>query len=50
MDTPKFEANLTIDQLRYQKDQLGTLRVAVNNYTANAYEVNVALAGCMNCG
>lgn len=45
MDTPKFEANLTIDQLRYQKDQLGTLRVAVNNNTANAYEVNVALAG-----
>jgi len=43
--TPKFNANLTIDQLRYQKDQLGTLRVAVNNNTANAYEVNVALAG-----
>ena len=43
--TPKFEANLTIDQLRYQKDQLGTLRVAVNNNTENAFEVNVALAG-----
>ena len=42
---PKFEANLTIDQLRYQKDQLGTLRVAVNNNTANAFEVNVALSG-----
>ncbi|MFC4141153.1 translocation/assembly module TamB domain-containing protein [Pedobacter mendelii] len=43
--TPKFEANLTIDQLRYQKDQLGTLRLAVNNNTANAFEVNVALTG-----
>ncbi|MCZ4242483.1 translocation/assembly module TamB domain-containing protein [Pedobacter punctiformis] len=43
--TPKFEANLTVDQLRYQKDQLGTLRVAVNNNTANAFEVNVALSG-----
>ncbi|WP_131536067.1 translocation/assembly module TamB domain-containing protein [Pedobacter nototheniae] len=42
---PKFEANLTIDQLRYQKDQLGTLRVAVNNNTSNAFEVNVALSG-----
>jgi hypothetical protein len=41
----KFEANLTIDQLRYQKDQLGTLRLAVNNDTQNAYEVNVALSG-----
>jgi len=45
MDTPKFEANLTIDQLRYQKDQLGTLRVAVNNNTDNAFDVNVALSG-----
>ena len=41
----KFEANLTIDQLRYQKDQLGTLRLAVNNDTQNAFEVNVALTG-----
>ena len=43
--TPKFEANLTIDQLRYQKDQLGTLRVAVNNNTNDAFEVNVGLTG-----
>jgi len=43
--TPKFEANLTIDQLRYQKDELGTLRLAVNNNTENAFEVNVALTG-----
>lgn len=45
MVTPKFEANMTIDQLRYQKDQLGTLRVAVNNNTADAFETNIALTG-----
>lgn len=44
-DSPKFEANLTVEKLRYQKDQLGTLRLAVNNNTANAYDVNVALSG-----
>jgi hypothetical protein len=43
--TPKFEANLTVDQLRYQKDMLGTLRIAVNNNTENAYETNIALSG-----
>ncbi|MEJ2881339.1 translocation/assembly module TamB domain-containing protein [Pedobacter sp. GR22-6] len=43
--TPKIEANLTIDRLRYQKDELGTLRVAVNNNTENAFEVNVGLSG-----
>jgi hypothetical protein len=45
MATPKFEANMTIDQLRYQRDQLGTLRVAVNNNTADAFETNIALTG-----
>lgn len=45
MGNPKFEANLTIDQLRYQKDQLGTLRVAVNNNTENAFETNISLSG-----
>jgi hypothetical protein len=43
--SPKFEANLTIDQLRYQKDMLGTLRIAVNNNTENAFETNIALSG-----
>jgi hypothetical protein len=43
--SPKFEANLTIERLRYQKDQLGTLRVAVNNNTENAFETNIALTG-----
>jgi len=45
MDNPKFEANLTVDRLRYQKDQLGTLRIAVNNNTENAFETNIALTG-----
>ncbi|MDO7743761.1 MAG: translocation/assembly module TamB, partial [Pedobacter sp.] len=45
MGSPKFEANMTIDRLRYQKDQLGTLRVAVNNNTADAFETNIALTG-----
>lgn len=43
--SPKFEANLSIDQLRYQKDMLGTLRITVNNNTENAYETNIALSG-----
>lgn len=43
--SPKFEANLTVEQLRYQKDMLGTLRIAVNNNTANAFETNIALSG-----
>lgn len=43
--SPKFEANLTVDQLRYQKDMLGTLRIAVNNNTENAYETKIALSG-----
>ncbi len=45
LDTPKFEANLTIDRLRYLKDEFGTLRVSVNNNTENAYETNIALSG-----
>ena len=45
MASPKFNANMTIDKLRYQKDELGTLRVAVNNNTANAFETNIALTG-----
>lgn len=45
MASPKFNANLTVEKLRYQKDQLGTLRVAVNNNTENAFETNIALTG-----
>ncbi len=42
---PKFEANLNINKLRYQKDELGDLSVLVNNNTANAFEVDVKLKG-----
>ena len=43
--SPKFEANLTVENLRYQKDELGTLRLAVNNNTADAFDISVALSG-----
>lgn len=42
---PKFEANINIAKLRYQKDQLGDLSVLVNNNTTNAFEVDVKLKG-----
>ncbi|WAC40955.1 translocation/assembly module TamB domain-containing protein [Pedobacter sp. SL55] len=42
---PKFEANLAINKLRYQKDELGDLKALVNNNTENAFEVDVNLRG-----
>ncbi|WP_199120422.1 translocation/assembly module TamB domain-containing protein [Pedobacter sp. ASV28] len=42
---PKFEADLTISKLRYQKDELGNLRAVVNNNTENAFEIEVNLQG-----
>ncbi|KQC00567.1 translocation/assembly module TamB domain-containing protein [Pedobacter sp. Hv1] len=42
---PKFEANLTIGKLRYQKDELGDLSVLVNNNTENAFQVDAKLKG-----
>lgn len=42
---PKFEANLTVSKLRYQKDELGDLSLLVNNNTTNAFEVDVKLKG-----
>ena len=45
MATPKFEANLNISKLRYQKDELGDLTVLVNNNTTNAFELDVKLKG-----
>ncbi|SOD15251.1 translocation/assembly module TamB domain-containing protein [Pedobacter xixiisoli] len=41
----KFEADLTINKLRYQKDELGDLKAIVNNNTENAFEVDVSLQG-----
>ncbi|MBZ4187523.1 translocation/assembly module TamB domain-containing protein [Niabella beijingensis] len=43
--SPKFEADLTINQLRYQKDALGDATIKVNNNTANAYQADVRLTG-----
>lgn len=45
VDNPKFEADLKISKLRYQKDELGDLNVMVNNNTANAFEVDAQLKG-----
>lgn len=42
---PKFEADLTINKLRYQKDELGNLRALINNNTTNAFEIDVSLQG-----
>ncbi|TKC08109.1 translocation/assembly module TamB [Pedobacter polaris] len=42
---PKFEANLNISKLRYQKDDLGDLSLLVNNNTANAFQVDARLKG-----
>ncbi|SFH21235.1 Family of unknown function [Pedobacter insulae] len=45
MTTPKFEANLNVSNLRYQKDEFGDLSLKVNNNTENAFEVNAQLKG-----
>lgn len=42
---PKFEADLTINKLRYLKDEFGELRAIVNNNTENAFAVDVTLKG-----
>ncbi|RYG21083.1 MAG: translocation/assembly module TamB, partial [Chitinophagaceae bacterium] len=43
--TPKFEANLTVNKLRYEKDELGDLTLRVNNNTENAFQVDAQLKG-----
>lgn len=43
--TPKLEANLTIDSLRFKKDKMGNARIEVNNYNQNGYYANVTLSG-----
>ncbi|WP_346238103.1 translocation/assembly module TamB domain-containing protein [Niabella insulamsoli] len=43
--SPQFEADLTVNKLRYQKDELGDLRILSDNYTADAFKVDVALSG-----
>ncbi len=43
--TPKFEADLNVSKLRYQKDELGDLSLKVNNNTENAFQVDAQLKG-----
>lgn len=43
--TAKFESNLNINNLRYQKHSLGNLSILANNNTANAFEINAQLKG-----
>lgn len=43
--TPGFEANLTVNKLRYQKDELGDLKILADNFTKDAYKVDVSLTG-----
>ncbi len=45
ISSPKFEANLTVSKLRYQKDEFGELSLQVNNNTENAFQVNAQLKG-----
>lgn len=45
VDNPKFEANLNVSKLRYQKDELGDLSVVVNNNRENAFQVDARLKG-----
>ncbi|WP_316782643.1 translocation/assembly module TamB domain-containing protein [Pedobacter frigiditerrae] len=45
VSNPKFEANLNVSKLRYQKDELGDLSLLVNNNTANAFQVDAKLKG-----
>ncbi|MCH5717429.1 translocation/assembly module TamB domain-containing protein [Niabella hibiscisoli] len=44
-ESPQFEGNLTINKLRYQKDQLGDVKILADNYTKDAFKVDVALTG-----
>jgi len=44
-ESPAFEANLVINKLRYQKDQLGDVKILADNYTKDAFKVDVALTG-----
>lgn len=48
--TPKFEGDIKIAKLRYQKDELGNLSVLVNNNTENAFEVDAKLEGVHELG
>lgn len=44
-ESPAFEADLAINKLRYQKDQLGDVKILADNYTKDAFKVDVSLTG-----
>ncbi|GAB3017638.1 translocation/assembly module TamB domain-containing protein [Niabella terrae] len=43
--TPKIEADLIVDRLRYQKDQLGDVHILADNLTPDAYKIDLSLTG-----
>ncbi|GAB3421634.1 translocation/assembly module TamB domain-containing protein [Niabella aquatica] len=42
---PGFEADLTINKLRYQKDELGDIKILADNHTKDAYRADITLSG-----
>lgn len=46
--SPLFTSNITITDLAYQKDTVGTLAINVNNALANVYTADVSLEGHNN--
>jgi len=45
MKAPVFTTDLTIKDLSYKRDTIGTIVAKVNNETANAYTANVSIEG-----
>lgn len=45
MSNPVFTADLTVNDLSYNKDTIGNLIVKVNNETANTYTADVSITG-----
>ncbi len=43
-ETPQFETDLSIGQLRYRKDQLGDVKMVADNYTKEAYKIDLTLS------
>ncbi|MBO9620984.1 MAG: translocation/assembly module TamB, partial [Niabella sp.] len=42
---PKFESDLQVESLRYEKDELGNAQINIDNNTENAFKTNIALTG-----
>ena len=43
-----FTADVTIDKFTFKKDEVGTININVNNYTANTYTAKVEITGMEN--